>query len=184
MKKLRVIQIGICHELAAGTLETLRSLKDDFEVVGLVDDRDSGAAEPFLVGLMEAHDAAGAFGLGERDELTEREIKEVVGGDDEEVIIDMELIHCKEQVADGTQAGVVGLGAIVNDGDGFPSGRTARHSRHAGRSRHSRNAGRRRHSEALGTPLLEDGGELVVGDDDVFIYLGDGIDVIEHAIEY
>ena len=41
MKRLRVIQIGICHEHANGKLETLRSLKDDFEVVGFVDDRSS-----------------------------------------------------------------------------------------------------------------------------------------------
>ena len=43
MKKLRVIQIGICHEHANGKVETLRSLKDDFEVVGFVDDRSSTA---------------------------------------------------------------------------------------------------------------------------------------------
>ncbi len=41
MKKLRVIQIGICHEHANGKIETLRTLKDDFEVVGFVDDRSS-----------------------------------------------------------------------------------------------------------------------------------------------
>ena len=43
MKTLRVIQIGICHEHANGKIETLRSLKDDFEVVGFVDDRSSTA---------------------------------------------------------------------------------------------------------------------------------------------
>lgn len=40
---VRVIQIGICHEHAEGKIETLRSLKDDFEVVGFVDDRASTA---------------------------------------------------------------------------------------------------------------------------------------------
>ena len=43
MKKLRVIQIGICHEHANGKIETLRALKDDYEVVGFVDDRASTA---------------------------------------------------------------------------------------------------------------------------------------------
>lgn len=43
MKKLRVIQIGVCHEHAGGKLATLRALKDDFEIVGLVDDRASTA---------------------------------------------------------------------------------------------------------------------------------------------
>ncbi len=43
MKKLRVIQIGICHEHANAKIETIRSLKDDFEVVGFVDDRNSTA---------------------------------------------------------------------------------------------------------------------------------------------
>lgn len=43
MRKLRVIQIGICHEHAQGKIETLRAMKDDFEVVGFVDDRSSAA---------------------------------------------------------------------------------------------------------------------------------------------
>ena len=43
MRKLRVVQIGVCHEHAVGKLATLRALKDDFEIVGLVDDRASTA---------------------------------------------------------------------------------------------------------------------------------------------
>ena len=43
MKRLRVVQIGICHEHAAHKLATLRALKDDFDVVGFVDDRASTA---------------------------------------------------------------------------------------------------------------------------------------------
>ncbi len=43
MRRLRVVQIGICHEHAAHKLATLRALKDDFDVVGFVDDRASKA---------------------------------------------------------------------------------------------------------------------------------------------
>lgn len=44
MKPLRVGQIGISHEHAAGKMNTLRLLPDVFEVVGVVDDRASRAA--------------------------------------------------------------------------------------------------------------------------------------------
>ncbi len=40
MKKLRVVQFGISHEHAPGKLATLRALPDEFEIVGVVDDRD------------------------------------------------------------------------------------------------------------------------------------------------
>ena len=42
-RPIKVVQIGICHEHANGKLETLRALKDDFEIVGFVDDRASTA---------------------------------------------------------------------------------------------------------------------------------------------
>ena len=32
-------------------------------------------------------------------------------------------------------------------------------------------------------PLFEDGGKLVVRNDDVFIHVGDGIDVVQHTAE-
>ncbi|HOI54024.1 MAG TPA: Gfo/Idh/MocA family oxidoreductase [Phycisphaerae bacterium] len=44
MKRIRIGQIGICHEHAAGTIETLRKLPEVFEVVGVVDDRRTTAA--------------------------------------------------------------------------------------------------------------------------------------------
>ena len=40
-RPIKVVQIGICHEHANGKLETMLSLKDEFEVVGFVDDRAS-----------------------------------------------------------------------------------------------------------------------------------------------
>lgn len=45
MEKIRIGQIGICHEHAAGKMHTLRLLPEVFEVVGVVDDRGSAAAQ-------------------------------------------------------------------------------------------------------------------------------------------
>ena len=41
MKKIRIAQWGVCHEHASGKIEAARRLTDVFEVVGVVDDRDS-----------------------------------------------------------------------------------------------------------------------------------------------
>ena len=41
MKKLRVVQFGVSHEHADGKLATLRALPDEFEIAGVVDDRDN-----------------------------------------------------------------------------------------------------------------------------------------------
>jgi predicted dehydrogenase len=45
MKKIKIGQIGVCHEHAAGKINTLRILPDVFEIVGVVDDRKSSAAK-------------------------------------------------------------------------------------------------------------------------------------------
>jgi predicted dehydrogenase len=44
MKKVKIGQIGICHEHAAGKMDTLRKMPDVFEIVGVVDDRTTTAA--------------------------------------------------------------------------------------------------------------------------------------------
>jgi len=44
MKKIKIGQIGVCHEHASGKINTLRLLSDVFEVVGVVDDRQTKAA--------------------------------------------------------------------------------------------------------------------------------------------
>lgn len=44
MKRIKIGQIGVCHEHAAGKMKALRARPDVFEVVGVVDDRDSVAA--------------------------------------------------------------------------------------------------------------------------------------------
>ena len=40
-KKLRIVQFGVSHEHADGKLATIKALPDEFELVGVVDDRDT-----------------------------------------------------------------------------------------------------------------------------------------------
>jgi predicted dehydrogenase len=42
--RIRIGQIGICHEHAAAKMQTLRRLADTFEIVGVVDDRSTAVA--------------------------------------------------------------------------------------------------------------------------------------------
>ncbi|MBT3374784.1 MAG: Gfo/Idh/MocA family oxidoreductase [Lentisphaerae bacterium] len=44
MKKIKIGQIGVCHEHASGKIGALRKLPDVYEIVGVVDDRDTAAA--------------------------------------------------------------------------------------------------------------------------------------------
>ena len=39
MDRIRIAQIGVCHEHASGKINTLRRLPEVFEIVGVVDDR-------------------------------------------------------------------------------------------------------------------------------------------------
>ena len=45
MKKIKIGQIGVCHEHAAVKINTLRQMPDVYEIVGMVDDRHSTAAK-------------------------------------------------------------------------------------------------------------------------------------------
>ena len=72
--------------------------------------------------------------------------------------IAVNVINGKEEIADGSQTGIVGLCAIVDDG------------------------------QRLGIvlflgPLFEDGSKLMVCHDDMFIHFGDGINVVQHTAE-
>ena len=79
---------------------------------------DHTCALEFLDGeLFVAHDAGGLFGFCEIDEFAEAEEEKVVCGDDQYVVIDAQLVHCKEEVADCAKAGLVGLRSIINDGN-------------------------------------------------------------------
>lgn len=44
MKKIKIGQIGVCHEHAAAKIKSLRAMPEVYEVVGVVDDRSSAAA--------------------------------------------------------------------------------------------------------------------------------------------
>ncbi len=44
MEKIKIGQIGICHEHASGKINTLRKMPDVFEIIGVVDDRATTAA--------------------------------------------------------------------------------------------------------------------------------------------
>src|SRR5574344_1735526 len=70
----------------------------------------------------------------------------------------MEIVHSKEKVAYRPQACVVCFGTVIDNGYWF--GVTA-----------------------LCFPLFKDVGKLMVGDDDVFVYLRYGVDVVEHPSE-
>jgi predicted dehydrogenase len=45
MKKIKIGQIGICHEHAAAKMTTLRKMSEVFEIVGVVDDRNTTSAK-------------------------------------------------------------------------------------------------------------------------------------------
>jgi predicted dehydrogenase len=48
MKKIKIGQIGISHEHAAGKMKALRLLSDIYEIVGVVDDRATTDAAKFV----------------------------------------------------------------------------------------------------------------------------------------
>ena len=85
--------------------------------------------ELLLIGLIVAHDAGCAFLCGIVEELAEAKGEEVVAGHDEEVVVEGFTIYGftiyylasyfngELDVADGSKAGVVGGGAVVDDGD-------------------------------------------------------------------
>ena len=52
---IKIGQVGICHEHAAGKIRALRKLPEVFEIVGVVDDRESAAAR-FAGNNLEAYE--------------------------------------------------------------------------------------------------------------------------------
>ena len=67
----------------------------------------------------------------------------------------MEFVHRKEQVTDRAQAGFVGEGAVVHNGNGLGRGPLLR-------------------------PEPEDIGELAVCDDDMLVNLRDCVNIVQH----
>lgn len=109
-------------------------------------------------GLVVAHNAARALRLRKVHKLLEAEKQQVIGCHNEHIVVNGEFLHCKQQVANRTQAGVVGLGAVIDNSHGLGV------------------------VEAR-CPLLEDGGKFVVGDDYMFVNLWNGVDIIEHTAQ-
>ena len=130
-------------------------------VVGIEDD-DAGALEFGDIGLLMTHDATGLLGLGEIDKLLETEEEDVVGSNNQQgriaLIATVEIIDGEQQVADSTETGFVGFGTVVEDGDGLGVA-------------------------SILLPGLEVMGELMVGDDDVLVDVGNTVDIDEHTIE-
>jgi len=130
-------------------------------VVGIEDD-DAGALEFGDIGLLMTHDATGLLGLGEIDKLLETEEEDVVGSNNQQgriaLIATVEIIYGEQQVADSTETSFVGFGTVVEDGDGLSVA-------------------------SILHPGLEVMCELMVGDDDVLVDVGNTVDIDEHTIE-
>ena len=52
MKKIKIGQIGICHEHAPGKILTLKKMPEIFEIVGVVDDRETSSTPKFVDGKL------------------------------------------------------------------------------------------------------------------------------------
>ena len=130
-------------------------------VVGIEDD-DAGALEFGDIGLLMTHDATGLLGLGEIDKLLETEEEDVVGSNNQQgriaLIATVKIIDGQQQVAYSTETGFVGFGTVVEDGDGLGVA-------------------------SILLPSLEVMCELMVGDDDVLVDVGNTVDIDEHTIE-
>ena len=139
-------------------LRFLRFLGHFEHAVVVVEDDDAGALEFLDRGLMVTHDAGGLLLQGKLHKIAEGEEEEVVGCHDEQVVVEVQGVDGIEQVTDGAETGLIGGGAVIDDGQGFAIA-------------------------AVALPLLEGRGKLVVGDDDVLGDVGDGVNVTEQAVE-
>lgn len=139
------VGLGICRLLLHGEDAVVR-----------VDLDDAALMEALVVGLVVAHDAGRTFCIRVSDEVGEAEVEDVVAGDDEELVVDALLVDGVLDVAHGAEAGLVGAGAVIDDGDALGAG--------------------------LG-PFGEVLRKLVVGDDDVLVDLARLRDVVEEPVE-
>ena len=106
--------------------------------------------------LLMIHDATGLLGFGEVHELAEGEEEKVICRYHEQVIVQLQFIHCEEQVSYCAKTCLVGRSAIIDNRD-------------------------RLGVVLLCRPFLKDMRKTMVGDDDMFVNLRNGIDVIEHT---
>ena len=122
----------------------------------LVHDDDTRPLQLLYRRLFVAHDTRGSFLLGKVDKFLEREEQQIVCCDHQQVVVNVQLLHRKQQVADGTQAGIVGFCTVVHNGDGLLVVLFFR-------------------------PLLKDGGKLMVRDHDMLVNLRNAVDVVQHT---
>ena len=109
-----------------------------------------------FVGLVIAHDTGGVLRLAILDEVLQAEVQEVVSGHDQEVVVQLQLLDSKEDIFHCTQAGLVRGGTIVEDGNLVGT---------------------------LRSPVLEDMGELMVADDDIFVYLAGLGHIVDEPVQ-
>ena len=69
--------------------------------------------------LFMAHDTRCPFGTCKVHKLLEREEQQIIRCNNEQIIIDVKLIHCKQQVADCTQTSLIRLCTIIYNGYWF-----------------------------------------------------------------
>lgn len=119
---------------------------------------DAGALQFPEFRFVMAHDDGGAFLLEVVYEALEGEVEDVVGCKHHYVVVDRFLIYGKEEIADRAKACLVGLGAVVNDGDGLAV-------------------------VGLTDPFPENVGESVVSDYDVPVYVGYCVKIGKHTVE-
>ena len=109
-----------------------------------------------LVGLEVAHDATGPFVDSIAHEGLQAEVEDIVASDDEKVIVEVQFVDGKLNVAYGAEARLVGARAVINDGDVV---------------------------RVLGGPCFEVMSELMVADDDEAVHEVAVVDIIDEPVQ-
>ena len=119
--------------------------------------------ELLLRRLVVPHDAGSSLLPGVLKEPYQAEIQHVVPGDDQQVVIQAQRVDGELDVAHGPEPGLVRGGPVVQDGDLFRFLRFARNDRRS--------------------PVFEDRGELVVGDDHVLVDQAGAVYVVDEPVQ-
>ena len=83
-----------------------------------IDFRDAAAAQADRIRLEIAQGAGGILPAGVIEEADQGEIQQVIPGDDEQIVIQVERVDGELDIANGAEAGFVGFGAVIHDSDG------------------------------------------------------------------
>ena len=117
---------------------------------------DAASAELLFIRLPVAHRAGGLLLARVAEEGSEGEVEDVVPREDQQVVVELLPLDGVLHVPDGAEAGFVGLGPVVHDGDG--------------------------EAVVLG-PGGKVRGEAVVRDDEVFVDGVRGREVVEEPVQ-